>query len=431
MELRIDLHDYKEDGRVGRRFTERGIIRKGELYLFIFDKLGHYSFPGGGKDEGEKPQETLIREMQEETGYDVVKDTIKHYLTVFERRRGRYDDILEMNSQFYCCQVSDKEGAKNLSAYEAEHEYKNRWVTLEEAYRVNKEVLDREDCSFIVRDTKVMEILLNEAYLTRNVFPCIPDKMKALIEGHFYERESIGCSGSQILMFDHDLVLKIENKREESDGEVQMLKWLFGKVPVPKIVSFHSDGEKNYILMTKLKGSMTCEKKNLMDGERTVKLLAKGLKMLWKVDISQCPRKIDLEYKLKRALEFVITRAVDLDNVEEDTFGSDGFQNPMELYQYLNENRPIEEQVLIHGDYCLPNVFIRDNEVSGFLDLGYCGIGDKWQDIALAVRSLEHNLCEAELQEEYPKLYDSFFRELGFPADEEKIRYYKLLDELF
>lgn len=431
MELRIDLHDYKEDGRVGRRFTERGIIRKGELYLLIFDKSGYYVFPGGGKDEGEEPQETLIREMKEETGYVVVKDTIKHYITVFERRRGRYDDILEMDSYFYFCQVYDKEGAKSLSAYEAEHEYENRWVTLEEAYKVNKEVLDREYCSCIVRDTKVMEILLNENYLTHEVFPYIPNEMKELVEGHFYERDVTGCSGSQILLFDHDLVLKIEQKREESDGEAKMLGWLLGKVPVPKIVRFHSDGEKNYLLMTRLKGDMACDKKYLTDGETLVKLLAKGLKMLWKVDISQCPRKIDLEYKLKRALEFVTTGAVDLDDVEEDTFGPDGFQNPMELYQYLNDNRPIEEPVLIHGDYCLPNVFTLHNEVSGFLDLGYCGIGDKWQDIALAVRSLEHNLCEAGLKEEYPKLYDSFFKELGFPPDEEKIRYYKLLDELF
>ena len=56
-------------------------------------------------------------------------------------------------------------------------------------------------------------------------------------------------------------------------------------------------------------------------------------------------------------------------------------------------NQPKEELVFTHGDYCLPNSFIKDNKTVGFIDLGNAGIADKWQDLALCIRSLEHNFC--------------------------------------
>lgn len=130
-------------------------------------------------------------------------------------------------------------------------------------------------------------------------------------------------------------------------------------------------------------------------------------------------------------MENIKNNQVCKEDLEPDTFGPEGFSNPMALYEYLQANRPEEENVLIHGDYCLPNVFFENQEVSGFLDLGYCGVGDKWQDIALAVRSLHHNLEEIGKEEEYQALYQIFFEELGIEAEEEKIRYYILLDELF
>jgi len=72
----------------------------------------------------------------------------------------------------------------------------------------------------------------------------------------------------------------------------------------------------------------------------------------------------------------------------------------------------------------LPNIFFNNRSVSGFIDLSNCGIADKWQDIALCVRSLKHNLGN----ENYT---DLLFEELGIKIDNDKIKYYILLDELF
>lgn len=47
--------------------------------------------------------------------------------------------------------------------------------------------------------------------------------------------------------------------------------------------------------------------------------------------------------------------------------------------------------VLLHGDPCLPNVLVMNDELSGFVDLGSAGLGDPRNDLVLALWSLEYN----------------------------------------
>ena len=47
--------------------------------------------------------------------------------------------------------------------------------------------------------------------------------------------------------------------------------------------------------------------------------------------------------------------------------------------------------VLIHGDYCLPNVLVVDGSLSGVLDLGRSGLGDARDDLAAGLWSLHYN----------------------------------------
>jgi len=123
---------------------------------------------------------------------------------------------------------------------------------------------------------------------------------------------------------------------------------------------------------------------------------------------------------------------VDMENVQPDTFGKEGFNDPQELLDWLIENRPQEDLVLSHGDFCLPNIFFSEDKVSGFIDLGKICVADRYQDIALCYRSLTNNFDGSYGERVREKLnMDSFFNELGIEPDWKKIRYYILLDELF
>jgi aminoglycoside phosphotransferase len=47
--------------------------------------------------------------------------------------------------------------------------------------------------------------------------------------------------------------------------------------------------------------------------------------------------------------------------------------------------------VVIHGDYCLPNVLMQDGKLSGLLDVGLAGLGDPREDLAAGVWTLQYN----------------------------------------
>jgi kanamycin kinase len=47
--------------------------------------------------------------------------------------------------------------------------------------------------------------------------------------------------------------------------------------------------------------------------------------------------------------------------------------------------------VLIHGDYCLPNVLVEHGRLAGIVDVGRAGLGDPRDDLAAGVWSLQYN----------------------------------------
>ena len=261
----------------------------------------------------------------------------------------------------------------------------------------------------------------------------LPVKIQSLVSGKKYTCDDMGKSQAKVLMFD-DCVLKIEKTSEKNDETVAMMCWLEGKVPVPKVIAYEKDEATGlqYILMSRVTGKMSCDDYYMSRPKELCELLAQALKLLWSVDISDCPRLITLDDELAEARYRVENNLVDVDDAEPDTYGSNGFENPKALLEWLENNRPEREPVLSHGDFCLPNVFIEDGKLSGLIDLGDTAVNDKWLDIALCYRSLKHNADGTWGKKIYQDVKpESLFEALGIEPDLEKIRYYILLDELF
>lgn len=259
----------------------------------------------------------------------------------------------------------------------------------------------------------------------------LPLEIQKLIQGKDYTVDSIGESDSAVYCFG-DMFLKVEKEGENSDNEHKMLSWLADKLPVPQILCSVKENGVNYLLMSRMEGRMSCDEEYMTNPRELVRILAEGLKLLWKVDIADCPYNNMLENKLRLAEIAVKAGLCDTENVEPDTYGEGGFASPEDLLQWLKEHKPKAEPVFSHGDYCLPNVFIKDGHISGFIDWGNGGIGDQYQDIALCYRSLLHNYSGKYSKRTYEDFHpEMLFEELGIEPDWEKIRYYILLDELF
>jgi len=258
----------------------------------------------------------------------------------------------------------------------------------------------------------------------------LPDELMRLLHGYTYEENEVGCTTAKVYHCQKDgesLFLKIEETNEEIRREQGIIKWLEGKLPIPEIKSYVEQDGISYLLMTAVPGKMACESPDdtvLEPYEETVRLLAAGLLMLQGIEIDDCPFDRTLEKKLQSALYNIENDIVDREDFEE----SNDFASPMDLYDWLVEQKPAEELCFTHGDYCLPNIFLQEGKVSGFIDVGRGGIADKWQDISLCVRSLGYNLRNCEDKERYVAL---LFEYLGITPDWKKIDYYIMLDELF
>lgn len=258
-----------------------------------------------------------------------------------------------------------------------------------------------------------------------------PKTIRKFIGNRPYSIDQTGMSGSRVLRFE-DMVLKIEAQGEEPDNERRMMAWLAGRLPVPQLLCFEQADGFNYLLMSRLRGEMCCAPDLLAQPEQLVRLLAEGLRMLWRVDTSDCPYVNSVDNKLRLARESVRNNLCGTDDAEPETYGPDGFKDPAALLEWLERNKPAEDLVFSHGDYCLPNVFAEGGGISGFIDLGRSGVADRYQDIALCCRSLQHNFDGAYGGRVYGGLdVQMLFVELGIEPDWEKIKYYILLDELF
>lgn len=250
---------------------------------------------------------------------------------------------------------------------------------------------------------------------------CRPDLLECL------DKDGIGRSGSGVYFLD-DVVLKVQKSSDFSRREIAVCKWLNDgqktQIKAPEMLfDFEKDG-KSYLCMDRIKGKMLCDPTIMRNQNRLMKSMAAALRMLWEIDISDCPFDSRTDRKLERA-RFNIEHGL------ADFTGSEEFSSSEKLYEWLVANKPEEDLVFSHGDMCLPNFFCNCDGLTGMIDLGLAGVGDRWCDIAIAYRSMRDN-TEGRFGNRYGDFdADRFFEILGIKPDWEKIRYYLLLDELF
>ena len=116
-----------------------------------------------------------------------------------------------------------------------------------------------------------------------------------------YDVNDVGMSDSEVRIYDK-YVLKIQPKSDETDNEHLMARWLEHKIPIPTILSYSTQDNLAYTLMTKMDGDMLCSQDNLAAPQRLIKTVAQGLKMLWKIDVRECPYSTSrLDERLKAA----------------------------------------------------------------------------------------------------------------------------------
>lgn len=161
----IDKKDYEQDWTVSTRPSARAVIIKNKLLAMVYsEKYKYYKFAGGGIEKGENPVAALIREVKEETGLSVIPDSIKEYGEVAIIRKSDILDntIFRQDNFYYLCDVAECKGNQTLDDYELESGFTLRYVSADEAIRMNREESTTDDVYMIERESRVLEILKGE-----------------------------------------------------------------------------------------------------------------------------------------------------------------------------------------------------------------------------------------------------------------------------
>ena len=226
--------------------------------------------------------------------------------------------------------------------------------------------------------------------------------------GHIdWQQVTIGQSNAKVYQND-DLILKVQmkNNQESLWDEKLKIDWLKGKTSVPDVVDYDTDEINEYLIVSRLYGKDAAQTKWLNDPIKLVTQLGYALRHLHDtIDITNCP------FDMRPTAEiYSCTEKATKEEIVE-----------------LFSTAPEEDLVFTHGDYCLPNIIIDEElgHVVGFIDLGRAGIADRYQDLALCLRSIKFNTSRDYSQ--------AFLEAYGlFTAwDENKIAFFQKLEDLF
>ena len=163
----IDLKDYEGCTKVFRRPSARAVILKGDKIALVYaTEEKYYKFPGGGIHEDEDKKEALIREVREETGLNVIPESIREYGSVLRKQKSEKadDTVFEQENYYYLCETEDTRGAQDLDEYEKDAGFMLVYADIDEAIKANGIFTSdsKADEIMIDRERRVLEMIKEE-----------------------------------------------------------------------------------------------------------------------------------------------------------------------------------------------------------------------------------------------------------------------------
>jgi kanamycin kinase len=194
--------------------------------------------------------------------------------------------------------------------------------------------------------------------------------------------------------------------------EAEMTKYFHGK-GLSAAVAAYISSENDYLLTEKIIGDDCTSAEYLEQPERLCDTIAERLAILHSLDFSDCPVQNHTENYISRAKSNYkigfYNRELFPDNC--------GYESAEKAIEVINvKGHLLQSDTLLHGDYCLPNIILKDWNFSGFIDLDSGGVGDKNLDIFWGIWTLFFNLKTNKYR---VRFIDAYGRE---NVDEERLR---------
>ncbi len=216
-----------------------------------------------------------------------------------------------------------------------------------------------------------------------------PKSLRELLN-RAYVYDSRCRSGAEVLFIDCDDGYFLKSMQTGAlDTEMAMTEY-FGKLGLgAEVLAFENYAGRDYMLTSRVAGEDCTHSSYLEDPKRLTDKYAEILRLLHGLSYDGCPIKDRLKAYRDLALENYRTG-----NYDKGSFpDSFGYASADEAIAVIKAHgHELCADTLIHGDYCLPNVIMNGWALSGFVDVGNGGVGDRHIDIFWALWTLWYNL---------------------------------------
>ncbi len=174
----------------------------------------------------------------------------------------------------------------------------------------------------------------------------------------------------------------------ELEKEAAMTEYFHSKEIGAEVLNYTSR-DRDWLLTAALPGEDCTWAGYLSEPARLCDALAEELRKLHETDFGDCPVKDRIDSYISLVEHNYRTGQYDKSESAENF----GYKNADEAYRVFCEGKDLfHRDVLLHGDYCLPNIVLKNWKLSGFIDVGNGGVGDRHIDLFWGVWSLWYNL---------------------------------------
>ena len=244
----------------------------------------------------------------------------------------------------------------------------------------------------------------------------LPDELTKWI-GSATIFESSGKSGARTVYINRDCgaYLKIADR-----GALLLssqLQTYFSKHKMTSPVISYLSTDRDYLITKAIKGDDGTSAKYLAEPKRLCEIFGLSLRLLHEVDTTDCPVKDKMSELvcMARANSFLQPHLDDITDYIGVAHGATA------LEEILASSGLLKTDVLIHGDYCLPNIILNNWAFTGFVDVADGGVGDRHYDLAWGLWTLNLNLKSSKYGHRF---LDAYGRDC---IDEDRLRICGLL----
>lgn len=222
---------------------------------------------------------------------------------------------------------------------------------------------------------------------------------------------------------EESIYLKFDRKSRLYDrlsDEVNVLRWLQGKLKVPEILMYDEHDEMEFLITKEIKGTLFSNLVKETHAAEIVKLYAEIVNEIHSVNICNCPFNQTIYDKMKQARARIYHKEINSSTF--DVRNKD--YTPEELFKYLEYAAPLRQHlVFTHGDLYMNNILVKNGQLAGIVDFARGGCCDYHYDISIILHNIDKYLG-VEYQELFLKYYN-------FSVNQNLIDYYWKLNEFF